>query len=55
MTKDEALEIALHALANCRDFISSCESSTPPWDSIQQYDECQDAIKAIKTALGAAT
>lgn len=52
MTKDEALELALHTIANCRDFISFiCELDTPPWNEIDQLYECQDAIRAIKDAL----
>ena len=52
MTKEETLELAMNALANARDFISyHFELGTPPWDALDQQNECQHAIKAIKVAL----
>jgi len=52
MTKDETLLLAMNALSNARDFISyHFELGTPPWDALDQQNECQDAIKALKALL----
>jgi len=54
MTKNEILEFALNALANSRDYIAHVgQFEKPPWNKIDQINECQEAITAIKAALEA--
>jgi hypothetical protein len=54
MTKEKILELALNALANSRDYIAHVgQFDTPPWNEIDQINECQQAITAIKAALEA--